>query len=140
MLTPDTLTRAAYTLPPAAGGGATAQRYHYDIRFNYLIDQSEAQSLYYDTGIKSPQFLEVVLFPEISSQPAGTITTFMFQGAPEDPLNPGTPDLESESAWVDDLLKLAGYRFVKFHVDFRSNQQTGQSPVIDELIVPFIFY
>ena len=137
---PDKLTRSAYTLPAVAGGGTTTATLFYDIRFNYLIDQSEAQSKFYDTGIKTPQFLEVVLFPDLGSQPAGTISSFEFQGAHEDPLNPGNPFLDNLSDWNSDLVKLSGYRFIRFHANFKVNQQTGQVPAYDSLVFPFIFF
>ena len=140
VVTNDQLTRMAYNVPPAAGGGNVTRNYFVDTQFSFLIDQAEAQSKFYDTGIKSPQYLDVVLFPDTASQPAGTSSIFTFQGAPDDPENVGTPDLDMVTDWETDLTRLSGYRHVRFHFLGKGNQSTVQIPMYDDLILPFIFF
>jgi hypothetical protein len=135
-----TLLRCAYTVPTFVGPNSPVSNvYHYDTKFDYLIDQSEAQSLWYNMGIRSPQFLDVFLEPDLGSQPAGTTTTLTFQGATEDVNNPGMPDLQNTSEWVDDLEKLTGLRFVRFHALMKGNQSTNTRPTFDRIIFPFVF-
>lgn len=133
---------AAYTVPTFAGlpGGTSTGPYYMDTRFSYLIDQSAAQSRFYDSGVKSPQFLEPVIFPAISEQPGGTSTTLLFQGAPEDPQNPGNPDLETLSVWTPDLDALSGFRFIRFGVELKANGVTNQVPSYDYFILPFLIF
>jgi hypothetical protein len=137
---PDTINRVAYTRIPGSGTSPTVQPYDPDIRFNYLIDTSEAQSLWYDTNLQNPEFLDAVIFPSISSQPGGSSTTLEFQGGLTNPDAPSTPDLTKLSQWTDDLTKLSGYRFIRFHFLLKANQTTGQVPVYDEVVLPFIFF
>jgi hypothetical protein len=129
--------RTAYTQPAAA---TVTNAYYIDTRFTYLIDRSEAQSLWYDTGLANPQFLDVVLFPSASDQPVGTASTWEFQGGLTDPLNTGSPDLNNLSAWNPDLTKLTGYRFIRFRVTMKGNENTMQVPMYETLILPFIFF
>ena len=102
------------TVALGATGTTRTTNFAYDTRFTYLIDQSEARSLWYDSGLVTPQYLEVVLFPSLSAQPSGTQTSLTFQGAPELPLSNGLPDLLNLSDWETDLAQISGFRFVRF--------------------------
>lgn len=130
----------AYTRAPWAGAPAVStSNWHMDTRYTYLIDQSEAQSHWYDMGIRSPQFLDVFLEPDLSSQPAGTSSEFKFQGTTEDLNVGGVPDLTNVTQWVDDLEQLTGLKYIRFHVDFKSNQSTNTRPMFDSVIFPFVW-
>ncbi len=134
-------TRTAHTVALGATyGPVRTANFAYDIRFAYLIDQSEARSLWYDSGLTTPQYLEVVLFPALSAQPSGTQTTLTFQGAPELPLSGGKPDVGNSSDWEAKLEDVSGYQFVRFLAVFKGNGQTKQIPTIDEMVIPFIFF
>jgi hypothetical protein len=140
VLNSGSVQRTAYTRPSWAGAPAvTTNNYHYDTRFTFLIDVSEAQSHWYDMGIRTPQFLDVFLEPDLSSQPAGTSSEWKFQGAPEDVSVGGVPDVTSATQWIDDLEQLTGLRFVRFHVDFKSNQSTNARPMFDTVVFPFVW-
>jgi hypothetical protein len=132
--------RAAYTVPPSVGSVPVSNPYGLAVRVNYLIDLTEAQSLWYDTGLSNPQFLDAVLFPSLGNQPAGTSTTIEFQGGVVDPANPSQPDPDTTSDWTSDLTKLSGYQFVRFHVVLKGNETTFQVPQFDYLILPFIYF
>jgi hypothetical protein len=135
------LTQAAYTQPTWWSTAAkTTASYVFDVRFNWLISDSEAQSLFYDTGVKSPTFFSALISPEIADQPAGTSTALTFQGAPEDPNNPGQADFQGVSDWLHELEKLSGYRYIRFNVKMTSNTSTAQSPRYDTLTFPFYFF
>jgi hypothetical protein len=135
-------TRTVHTVAQNApyGPGPRTANFAYEARFRYLIDQSEARSLWYDSGLSNPQYLEVVLFPSLSSQPSGTQTTLMFQGAPELPLSGGQPDVAKASDWEDKLQNVSNYRFVRFEASFKGNGQTKAVPTIDDLVIPYIFF
>ncbi|MHC4472020.1 MAG: Ig-like domain-containing domain [Planctomycetota bacterium] len=137
--TPDPLTRCAYTAPSWAPPSPRTAPHFLHIRFGYLIDQSEAQSKWYDMGIRTPLFLNVFLEPDLASQPAGTTSSFTFQGAPEDLSDPGNPDMLNATQWVDNLEKLTGLKFVRFHVSFKSNPNTNTRPLFDTVIFPFVW-
>ena len=137
--TPDPLTRNAYTAPSWSPPSPRTNSHFLHIKFNYLIDQSEAQSHWYDMVIRSPQFLDVFLEPDLTSQPAGTSSAFTFQGATEDLSVGGVPDLGNTTEWVDDLEKLSGLRFVRFNVSFKGNQSTNARPIFDSVIFRFVW-
>ncbi|MHC4473866.1 MAG: Ig-like domain-containing domain, partial [Planctomycetota bacterium] len=134
------IQRNAYTTPAYTGSpNPTTSVYTFHTRFAFLIDGSEAQSKWYDMGIRAPLFLDVFLEPDLATQPAGTSSTFTFQGAPEDLSDPGNPDMLNATQWVDDLEKLTGLKFVRFHVTFKSNQSTNTRPMFDTVIFPFVW-
>jgi hypothetical protein len=139
-VTTASIQRIAYLSPPNVGNGYVTNSYFMDTRFTYLIDLSEAQSTFYDTGLVSPQFLDAVLFPAIGAQPAGTTSAWEFQAAPTDLEDTTLPDLDNTTDWTSDLRKLSGYRFIRFHVTMKGNQTTGQVPIYDDLIIPFIYF
>lgn len=140
LVTTASIQRIAYLSPPTVGNGYVTNAYFMDTRFTYLIDRSEAQSLFYDTGLLSPQFLDAVLFPAVGSQPAGTTSSWEFQAAPTDLEDTSLPDLDNTTDWTSDLRKLSGYRFIRFHVTMKGNETTGQVPTYDDLILPFIYF
>ncbi|MCU0725723.1 MAG: Ig-like domain-containing protein [Planctomycetes bacterium] len=132
-----TALRSVYT--PGAGSTAVIgpRVWEYGTRFTYLIDRSEAQSAWYDMGLAQPQFLDYVLN---ASVPVGTSVGLTFQGAPELPLSAGLPDVDSATDFIGSLSDLSGYRFIRFHAEFKGNGQTNQQAEIDSLIFPFIFF
>jgi hypothetical protein len=133
--------RAAQTVAQNAPYvGPRVAPFAYDIRFHYLIDESEARSQWYDSGLISPQYLDIVLIPSLSTQPTGTSSEFVFQGAPEAVGSAGQVDTSNTTDWEPGLPELSGYRFVRFQVKFKGNGQTAQQPAVDELIIPFIFF
>jgi len=140
LVTNAPIQRVAYLQPASLGGSIVTNPYFMDTRFTYLIDRSEAQSKWYDSGLVNPQFLDAVFFPSVNSQPAGTTSTWEFQGAPTDLEDTSQPDLELATDWTADLRKLSGYRFVRFHVFMKGNETTGQVPTYDDLVLPFIFF
>jgi hypothetical protein len=140
LVTTASIQRIAYLSPPSVGNGYVTNAYFMDTRFTYLIDRSESQSLFYDTGLVNPQFLDAVLFPAIGSQPAGTTSAWEYQAAPTDLEDTSAPDLDNTTDWTSDLRKLSGYRFIRFHVVMKGNETTGQVPVYDDLIFPFIYF
>ncbi len=110
----------------------------FDIRWIYLVDKSEAQSKWYDTTVASPSFLTPIV---VNTKPPGTVITILYQGARASPLVPGQVDLTTASPWVvDPQYGLAGYRFIRFHVDMQSNLSSGTKPNIDALTMPFIYF
>lgn len=129
--------RSAHTAAQNAPYGTRTANFRYDVRIYYLIDQSEAQSKWYDTGLVSPQFLDSVV---LDTTPTGTSSTITYEGAPELPLSGGLPDEANSTDWQSSLSALAGYRFIRFHVEFKGNGTTNQQPEIDEIIFPYIFY
>ena len=136
-------TRAAQTVALGAPYGTNGLRTSvvaYDIRWYYLIDQSEARSVWYDTTLTTPQYLDVVLFPNLASQSAGTQSTFSFQGAPELPLSGGQPDVQKATNWEGALPSVSGYRFVRFEAVLVGNGTTGQQPSFDTLVIPYVFF
>jgi hypothetical protein len=111
---------------------------HFDIRWLYLVDKSEAQSKWYDTGVPSPNYLSPIL---IQTVPAGTVVTVLYQGAKPDPLAPSNPDTNSLSLWTSNpLADLPGYRFIRFHVDMQSNLGTTTKPSLDTVTMPYIYF
>jgi len=114
--------------------------YAFDIRFYWLVSSAEAQSLFYDSSVNSPTFLSTLINPSIAEQPAGTSTTIVYQGARDDPDDPGTADIESVSEWFEDLEKLSGYRYIRFNVLMYSNLTTGQAPLYDDITFPYYFF
>lgn len=134
--------RSAHTVAQNATYGtgtppARTANFRYDMKLYYMIDQSEAQSKWYDSGLQQPQYLDTVV---LQTAPVGTISTLTYQGAPELPLSGGQPDEENATGWVSNLSELAGYRFVRFHWDAKGNGQSNQLPEVDEIIFPFIYF
>ena len=134
------INRTVFSNPASVGGGTTAARYICDVRLNWLVSTAEAQSLFYDTEVKSPTFLAALIDPAISEQPAGTTTTLFFQGAPEDPNAPGQADPLAASEWFDNLTKISGYRFLRFNALMTANTTTSQVPVYKTMTFPFYFF
>jgi len=120
------------------GGSLTFTSQNIDMRFLYLVDKSEAQSLFYDTAVQSPTYLGPIV---VQSKPAGTVITMNYQGARPDPIVVGQIDPNSYSAWTTDpQLGLSGYRYIRFNVAFQSNLSSGTKPQIDSLTMPFIYF
>jgi hypothetical protein len=138
--TADPLTRMVFNYPASLGGGVTATRYNADIRWNWLITTSEAQSKWYDIGATDPSYLDVLFAPAIADQPAGTTSTWTFQGTTESVSNPGNPDPANATIWRSDLPSLSGNRFLRFRVVMGANITTGQAPTYDRLVFPFIYF
>jgi hypothetical protein len=134
--------RSAHTvvLNATYGTGTPPSRttiFRYDTRLTFMIEQSEAQSKWYDSNLLQPQYLDAVV---IGTVPVGTTSTFTFQGAPELPLSGGLPDEDNATDWVSSLSELAGYRFIRIHWVAKGNGQSNQLPEIDDIIFPFIFF
>jgi hypothetical protein len=138
VVTNDPNARLVYQ--SSAGPTGSTVSYRVDTRFHWLFTDSESQSKWYDIGTADPLFLDALVVPDIASQPAGTTTTLLFEGAKDDPNNPGNPDPNNTSGWVDNLPALTGFRYVRFHTHFISNLTTNQAPSLDRIIFPFIFY
>ncbi|MHC4925625.1 MAG: hypothetical protein ACYTG4_16365, partial [Planctomycetota bacterium] len=118
--------------------GPFAYRWVFHTRFFFLVDKSEAQSLWYDTGVPSPTLLDPIVSQDV---PPGTSILVRYQGAPEDASSPGNPDPTSVTSWTTDPVEdLRGYRFIRFHVDFVSNIGSQTNPSIDSVQLPFIFF
>ncbi len=121
-----------------SGGTPSAITWGNDIRFFFLVDKSEAQSLWYDTDQNNPGYLDPIFTQTL---PPGTVASVLFQGARENPLIPNTPDPATVSAWTADPLNdLNGHRFVRFHVDMTSNLGSSTKPTIEEIKLPFIYF
>lgn len=132
-----TTNRSAHTPAQNAPYTTRVVSFRYDVRFSYMIEQSEAQSKWYDCVFASPQFLDAVV---IGSTPTGTTTTLTFEGAPELALSNGQPDEANSTGFQSSLSSVAGYRFIRFHAEFKGNGTTNQQAEIDTLIFPFIFF
>jgi hypothetical protein len=110
----------------------------FDTKFFYLVDRSEAQSHWYDTGVLTPNWLDPII---VQSIPPGTSALITFQGAHEDGQNPGTPDETGVTAWTTDPVSdLRGFRFIRFHADMTSNIGAQTKPIIESIKLPFIYY
>jgi hypothetical protein len=120
------------------GAGTAYSNDLFDIRWFYLVDKSEAQSKWYDTTVTSPSFLTPII---LNSKPTGTVITVSFQGGHASPTIPGSVDPNTLSGWVTDpQYGLAGFRYIRFHVDMQSNLSSGARPQIDSLTMPYIYY
>lgn len=51
-----------------------------------------------------------------------------FQGADEDALNPGFPDLSTATAFVTDATELNGFRFIRYEIEFNIAAAVGVVP------------
>jgi hypothetical protein len=122
------------------GGGGP---YYYssnnaEMRFFYLVDKSEAQSRWYDTGQINPQYLDPIVGSVV---PPGTSVSITYQGARSELADPTQPDLNTATAWTNDPLQnLAGFRFIRFHVDFQSNLSSNTRPQVDIINMSYIFF
>jgi hypothetical protein len=118
--------------------GATVYYWNHDIQFFYLVDRSEAQSLWYDTTVNNPQWLDPIVQQTV---PPGTSASIVYQGAHESGITPGAVDPTTVSAWTSDpFTDLPGFRFIRFHVDYTSNLGASTRPTIEQVKLPYIFY
>ncbi len=118
--------------------GTTVLTWNHDIRFLYLVDKSEAQSLWYDTTQTNPLWLDPIV---LSTVPPGTVSSIVFQGGHESPTTANTVDTSTITAWTSDPFSdLPGFRFIRFHVDMTSNLGSSTRPSIDQVKLPYIFY
>jgi hypothetical protein len=121
-----------------SGGAPQGLTYNHDVRFLFLVDRSEAQSRWYDTSQNSVNWLDPIVTQAV---PPGTVVSLVFQGALENPNQPGTPDVTTLTAWsADPLEDLGGNRFIRFHVDFTSNLGSSTKPTIDQIKIPFVYF
>jgi len=99
-----------------------------------LLGNSFGRSRHYDTGVASPCYafdgsdpatgdlltdagVTDLVLP--NGVPPGTSARILFAGAPEDPTNPGLPDLANEVGPVRDVTMLDGLRFIRYEFRFR---------------------
>lgn len=134
---------AAYAIQTStvtiAGPPVTTQSntWLYCTRFHFLTPGAEAQSLFYDIGINDARLQPQQLVP--FTQPQGTSVVLVWQGAKEDPSNPGSIDPGSFSAWVSDIRQLSNHRFIRFRATLNGDLSTMTAPTIDSITIPYTY-
>jgi hypothetical protein len=90
--------------------------------------RSDAQSLYYDSGIPDPDFLAPIISPLVQSGGASIAITWSgsADGIVEDV--PFTPNIHA----------IDGHRYIRWNCVMRANLFTGGRPRIDILEMPFL--
>lgn len=106
----------------------------YNMRFTFVSVASSAQSTFYDSGVPTPDYLNLILSPSPVNQPAGTEALWEIQGASA--ISPAplglTPWLTywsgspSTGSFTNSAINaIDGKRFVRFRVAMRSNHITN---------------
>jgi len=134
----------------------------YDTRFTFVSIVSEGRSLFYDSGVASPNtpvYAGMTLTPEPVNQPLSTAATWEFEGAmalssPSTPAGPttgfltywtGTPEAGSYDPLVLDnpgdpmALQLTGNQYFRFSVELRNDNISNARQQYNSLIAAVIF-
>lgn len=96
-----------------------------------------ATSRFYDSGLEDPVYLAPVIQPE--DLPDGVRMRIAFQGARRLGADgrPPVDDPAAASDWTPDVRDLAGYRFVRFRIEFEGVSLSGAAAAIDDIVIPF---
>jgi hypothetical protein len=127
--------RYMYATPSTATNGSLVT-YWVLAQFGFRTEFSMAQSDWYQCDSEDPMFLDPVIAP--TDQPAGTEATISFEGAEGD--GNGQVDPTTETGFVDDVPDLDGNEYIRFRVRFTANLGTGVGPMIEEVLIPYIFF
>ncbi len=114
-----------------------SQRWYMSVRWDFLTPGAEAQSLWYNVLQPTVRWVPQQLVP--FSQPQGTSISISWQGAKADINDPTRLDSSSITPSTTDIRTLAGYPFVRWHVELVNNLATGESPTIDTLTMPYTY-
>jgi hypothetical protein len=116
----------------------------YRARFTFVGIVGQARSLWYDTGVDDPDYLNVSFNPTLASQPFGTQSTWILEGT--DTPNPSPGTIGISGTYVDafgtvhpNVLSstLAGKRYLRFRVELRGNSFNNTTPVYTSLVVAY---
>lgn len=133
----------------------------YDTRFTFVSIVSQAQSLFYDSGVMGSNtavYSGMTLTPEPVNQPAGTSSIWQFEGAmaltsPSTPSGPttgfltywsGTPSagqydpLVLEDPNDPNALQLTGNRYFRFNVELRNDNISNARQQYNSLIAAIV--
>lgn len=130
----QTCTYANFSTTPSTNG---SQRWYFDTRFTYLTPGAEAQSLFYDLARDDARILPQQIVP--TTQPQGTVVTFVWQGAKADTANPAIPDMTTLTPWLSDVRQLSTFRYIRFRATLQNNTSTKVSPSVDTMTVPYTY-
>lgn len=120
------------------------------------LRRSTARSTFFDTGNRTPRYRFDASDPitglvrddpsveDITLRngiPSGTSIQAFFQGAHEDPMNPGEPDLDSVTELTRRIEALNGFRFIRFQLEFTVAPDLTSSPrpIVEQIRIPFEF-
>ena len=125
-------------------------------QIDIVVRVSRAHTIWVDTGLFAPEYLQPVVEPTIADQPPGTSVLLEFRGAstfnvtnPLDPFDASSMDAygnlgleqvvfpSGESQWSADVTKANGARFIQMRMSFFNNMNTGQSPVLSSIGLAF---
>jgi len=91
-----------------------------------------AVSLFYDTGVECPDYLD----PQLEPAGLGSAVTLSFEGAHD---LGGAPDPASFTGWQLSPDEADCHRYLRFKVEFKSWPASDQPPALDNLAIPFSF-
>lgn len=114
-----------------------AQTWYFTTNFTFLSPGAEAQSLWYDVQEPAIRWVPQQIVP--FAQPQGTSVSIRWQGAKGTIADPTVLDNSTITPWTSDIRTLAGYPFVRWHVELTNNLSTGNSPSLDTLIIPYTY-
>jgi hypothetical protein len=119
----------------------------YRHRFTFCGLVAQARSLWYDTGTGGPPtYINFILTPPHTSQPAGTQSTWILEGT--NTSNPQPSTNGSQGVYIDangtvfpNVLSttLMGLRFFRFRVELRGNHLTNAVPVYNSAVMAYTF-
>lgn len=97
-----------------------------------------------DLQVDSPDLGRADYIPNGTESPYYQSVEVVFEGADEDPANPGSPDLATTTGFVSDLTLLNGKRFLRWEVrfDIATNPEVPPTPLtprqeVKDLRIPF---
>ena len=136
---------AAVTPPlcPSNNGGTFDVYVH---RFTFVGIVAQCRSLWYDTGVADPSYIDFILTPPVSAQPAGTSSVWVLEGT--DAASPGPGTNGSAGIYVNAsgainpnvlTMTIAGLRYFRFRCEFRGNNVTNATPTYNSMVMAYGF-
>jgi len=138
------------SMPPGQPTKLNSDNSFYLGQIDIVIKVSRAHTMWLDTALTQPDFVDPVIEPERGEQPAGTQLLVEYRGADDflgvgqDPFDAlaldfygnlpfGTTVYHVDETWTDDIADVAGARYVQVRLSFISNIASGESPILDSL-------
>ena len=117
---------------------------------------NRAHSIWFDTGLTSPDFLEPLVEPTPDQQPSGTFAVLEFRGAtgfsadangsqfdssridPYGQIDPGSATAHNgRTTWSSSIHQVDGARYLQLRISFLSNIQTGLNAELSAVGIAF---
>jgi hypothetical protein len=120
----------------------------YNVRFTYVGLVAQGRSVWYNTNTANPNYIDFIVTPPVTAQPAGTQSTWILEGT--DAMNPGPSTVGSSGVYIDaagvthpqvltgtSTGQIGQLQYFRFRVEFRGNNLTNTTPAYSSIVMSY---